>query len=110
MKVNIKNSSTVDSNKLEIITNFIGFCHQNSPIKKIVEVVLVDFTSDELFNGKFYFIVQNKSVKEILDYISSIWIDEFSSQRKISVSGPEKELMVKFFLEKFPNYENFLHI
>jgi hypothetical protein len=110
MKVNIKNSSTVDSNKLEIITNFIGFCHQNSPIKKVVEVVLVNFTSDEFFNGKFYFVVKNKSVKEILDYISSVWVEEFGKQRNVSVSSLEKELMVKFFLEKFPDYESLLYI
>ena len=110
MKVNIKNSSSIESNKLEIITNFIGFCHQNSPIKKVVEVVLVNFTSDEFFNGKFYFVVKNKSVKEILDYISSVWVEEFGKQRNVSVSSLEKELMVKFFLEKFPNYQSLLYI
>jgi hypothetical protein len=110
MKVNIKNSSSIESNKLEIITSFIGFCQQNSPIKKVVEVVLVDFTSDEVFNGKFYFVVKNKSVKEILDYISSVWVDEFGKQRNVSVSSLEKELMVKFFMEKFPNYESLLYI
>jgi hypothetical protein len=110
MKVNIKNSSSIESNKLEIITNFIGFCHQNSPIKKVVEVVLVNFTSDEFFNGKFYFVVKNKSVKEILDYISSVWVEEFGKQRNVSVSSLEKELMVKFFLEKFPDYESLLYI
>ena len=110
MKVNIKNSRSIESNKLEIITNFIGFCHQNSPIKKVVEVVLVDFTSDEFFNGKFYFVVKNKSVKEILDYISSVWVGEFGKQRNVSISDLEKELMVKFFLEKFPNYQSLLYI
>ena len=110
MEINIKNSSSIESNKLEIITNFIGFCHQNSPIKKVVEVVLVNFTSDEFFNGKFYFVVKNKSVKEILDYISSVWVEEFGKQRNVSVSSLEKELMVKFFLEKFPNYQSLLYI
>ena len=71
MKVNIKNSSSIESNKLEIITNFIGFCHQNSPIKKVVEVVLVDFTSDEFFNGKFYFVVKNKSVLKKSDLLAA---------------------------------------
>lgn len=110
MKVNIKNSSSIESNKVEIITNFISFCHQNSPIKKVVEVVLVDFTSDEFFNGKFYFVVKNKSVQQILDYISSAWVEEFGKQRSVPVSSTEKELMVKFFLEKFPNYGSLLYI
>jgi len=110
MKINIKNSSSAESNKIEAITNFIVFCHQNSPIKKVVEVVLVDFTSDEFFNGKLYFVVQNRCVKDTLDYISSVWVDEFGKQRNVPVSNAEKELMVKFFLEKFPIYESLLYI
>jgi hypothetical protein len=104
MKVNIKNSSSIESNKLELINNFFKFCQENSKLKKDLDFVLVDNTDKLVFNNKYYIICENITTKETLKIISEIWIKEFSTQNKIEVSERESSLMVEYFFKKFPNY------
>jgi hypothetical protein len=92
------------------------FVNDIREVKKVIytttgdKIETIEKFSEQIESLRFYFVVKNKSVKEILDYISSVWVEEFGKQRNVSVSSLEKELMVKFFLEKFPDYESLLYI
>ena len=102
MKINIKNNSTMDSQKFEITKNFLKFCQESSPIKKEISYMLVNETNEELFNGNYMIGVNGKMFKEILNDISKKWISEFSKQRNINCGEKEIILMVDYFVKKFP--------
>jgi hypothetical protein len=102
MKVNIKNNSTFNSEKFELIKEFLKFSQETSPLKKEISFMLVNETNQELFNGDYMIGVNGKTFYQVLTDVSRKWIKEFSNQRKINCGEKEIVLMVDYFVKKFP--------
>ena len=110
MKINVKNNSTGNTQKIEVLKEFLRFCQINSPLKESINVVFVNNTKEKFFDGNY--LVPTKLVKlnESINKISEFWVEEFSKQRRIKCVGIESKLLVQFFLESNPNFKNIINI
>ena len=110
MKINIKNNSTKNITKVNVVKNFLIFCQSNSPIKNNINIVLVDSSYGDLPQGKIFIPLSDGTIIDILNNVANIWITEFSRQRNIPCKNNEPELLVNFFLRENPLIKNLLYI
>lgn len=110
MKINVKNNSTGNTQKIEVLKEFLKFCQLNSPLKREINVVFVNKTTEKFFDGNYLVSTKQSKLSESIEKISKFWIEEFSIQRKINCVGIESELLVKFFLEKNPSILKIMNI
>jgi len=110
MKINIKNNSTDDLSKANWVTEFIKFCQNNYPLKSKLDFVLVDSSNTNYFADKYIISLRGKTLSDIFHEVSNLWIDLFSSERKINCVNGERELCVKFFVKKNPKVQNELYL
>jgi|688.fasta_scaffold284739_4 hypothetical protein len=110
MKINVKNNSTGNPKKLEILKEFLKFCQLHSPLKSEINVVFVNRTNEKFFDGNYLIPTKFTKLNEGLTTISKFWIEEFSKQRKINSVGIESQLLVKFFIENNPSVQKLLNI
>jgi len=106
MKINIKNSSTATSRKVEAMKQFLRFCQESSPLNREIEITFVDFTNDTVFESKYFIPLRNTRSMDCYKLIANKWISEFSKQRKINCGEKERELLVEFFIKKNPHLKN----
>ena len=106
MKINVKNNSTGNPKKLEILKEFLKFCQLHSPLKSEINVVFVNRTNEKFFDGNYLIPTKFTKLNEGLTTISKFWIEEFSKQRKINCGEKERELLVEFFIKKNPHLKN----
>ncbi len=106
MKINVKNNSRASVQKIMAMKQFLTYCQENSPLSKEVEIIFVDSTNDSVFESKYFIPLRNIKSIDCYKHIANKWINEFSKQRKINCGEKEKELMVEFFLKKYPNLAN----
>jgi hypothetical protein len=106
MKINIKNSSTATSRKVDAMKQFLRFSQESSPLNREIEIIFVDSTNDTLFESKYFIPLRNMRSIDCYKLIADKWISEFSKQRKINCGEKEKELLVEFFLKKNPHLKN----
>jgi hypothetical protein len=110
MKINVKNNSKGNSQKIELTKDFLRFCQIHSPLKLSINLTFVDRSTENFFNGTYLVPVKQKKLSECLDLVSQFWIGEFSTQRNIPCGFMESKLLVKFFLEKNPSVQKLLNI
>lgn len=110
MKINVKNNSTANTQKIEASKEFLKFCQINSPLKTSINLTFVDKTNETYFNGMYLVPTKQKNLSECLNLISQFWISEFSKQRNIPCGYRESQLLVKFFLEKNQRIQKILNI
>jgi hypothetical protein len=110
MKINVKNNSTGNTQKIEILKNFLRFCQLNSPLKSDINVVFVNRTTETFFDGNYLVPTKFSKLGEGIEKISKFWIEEFSKQRRINCVGIESELLVKFFMEQNPNISKMINV
>lgn len=103
MEINIKNNSSYDEMKFEVIKEYLKFCQQTSPLKTKINMQLVNETNQDFFNGSYMIGTLNKSFSDVLLDIANKWITEFSKQRKINCGNKEAQLMQTYFLKNFPD-------
>lgn len=104
MKVNIKNNSSYDNSKFEAIKEYLKFCQETSPLKKEINIQLVNETNQEFFNDTYMVGTNSKSFSDVLLEIANRWVSEFSKQRKINCGTKEAYLIRDYFNKKFPMY------
>jgi hypothetical protein len=105
----INNCSKFVGNEYGIIESFLDFCNKSHPLKKQLEVVLLNHNStkheeDSLF--KIHVITNNKNISEIIRNISEKWVNLFAIQRKIKITNQESELAILKFIEIYPQFSN----
>jgi hypothetical protein len=110
MKINIKNNSTGDSQKIQVLKDFMKFCQTHSPLKKTINVTFVDKSSEHFFNENYLIPLKSSKLDECLNLMSQFWVGEFSKQRNIPCGYSESQLLVRFFLEKNPSVKKFLNL
>lgn len=106
MKINVKNSSTATSRKIDAMKQFLRFCQESSPLNREIEITFVDSTNDTVFESKYFIPLRNTRALQCYQLIADKWISEFSKQRKINCGDKERELLVEFFLKKNPHLKN----
>ena len=104
MEINIKNNSSFDNSKVEIIKEYLKFCQETSPLKSKINIEIVNNGVEEFFNETYMVSINGKSFSEVLLEIANKWILEFSRQRGINCGTKESQLMRDYFLKKFPTY------
>ena len=97
MKINIKNHSSVDSQKLGVMKNFLKFCQEKNPLKTDVNFVFVDTSVEDFFDGKHIVQTKNISVDDCLVDIAKKWMKELENQRNIKTSDREIEALLFYF-------------
>jgi hypothetical protein len=110
MKINVKNNSTANSTKIDLVKEFLRFCQLNSPLKTSIDIVFVDKSNQVFFDGKYLVPVKSTNLDHILDIVSDFWVKEFSKQRMSNRIGHEAYLIKKFFIDKNPSVSKFLNI
>jgi hypothetical protein len=106
MKINVKNNSKASAQKIAAMKQFLTFCQENSPLNREVEIIFVDSTNDSVFESKYFIPLRNIRSIDCYKHIANKWMNEFSKQRKVPCGDKEKELLVEFFLKKFPYLKN----
>jgi hypothetical protein len=106
MKINVKNNSKSSTKKIEAMKQFLVFCQESSPLNRQVEFIFVDSTNDSVFELKYFIPLRNIRSIDCYKYIADKWVNEFAKQRKINAGEKEKELIVEFFLKKYPYLKN----
>lgn len=97
MKINIKNHSSLDSQKLGTMKNFLKFCQEKNPLKSDVNFVFVDTSVEDFFDGKYLIPTKNISVDDCLINIAKKWMKELQSQRNIKTSDREVDALLFYF-------------
>jgi len=110
MKINVRNNSTANVAKIDLVKEFLRFCQLNSPLKSSIDIVFVNKSNQVFFDGKYLVPVKFTKLKDSLEIVSKFWIEEFSKQRKINCIGVESELLIKFFIESSPVVSKFLNL
>ena len=103
--------------KLKIVQNFTKFAQNNSPLKRDIEIVLMDQPVDRIsngvqINGLIKISAKDRMLIDILRNIANEWAYEFARQRKIklqSVNGEEQStteasIMITMFESQNPQF------
>jgi hypothetical protein len=103
--------------KLKIVQNFTKFAQNNSPLKRSIEIVLMDQPVDRIsngvqINGLIKISAKDRMLIDILRNIANEWAYEFARQRKIklqSVNGEEQStteasIMITMFESQNPQF------
>jgi hypothetical protein len=108
MKVNLKNNSSISSEKYSAVTDFLQFSQSRSRLKSSIDVVIVD-NSQVLNMGNKYFIkTKDIPFNDVINMLSEIWITEFATQNKIPCSSKEATLLSQYFFKNNPQYQNLI--
>jgi hypothetical protein len=108
--------------KLKIVQNFTKFAQNNSPLKRGIEIVLMDQPVDRIsngvqINGLIKISAKDRMLIDILRNIANEWAYEFARQRKIklqSVNGEEQStteasIMITMFESQNPQFVALLY-
>ena len=110
MKINVKNNSTANVQKINIIREFFKFCQTNSPLKNSINFVFVDKTNETFFDGKYLLPLKTVNLSENLNLVSQMWTNEFSKQRNIPCGYRESQLLVSYFIKNNPSVSKLLNL
>ena len=109
MKIYVKNNSTANLQKVNVVREFFKFCQNNSPLKSSINFVFVDKSSETYFDGKYLIPLKTSKLNENLNLVSQMWINEFSKQRGIPCGYVESQLLVNYFIKNNPSVNNILN-
>jgi len=126
MKVRIVNrSKNLSNDRLNVIQSFFIFAHDNSPLKKDLQVVMLDvkigdMTTGSEISGLIKILVSDMKLIDIIQTLSHEWTHEFARQRKIKLQGSNTEsqddfenneggIMTRMFEKSHPEYESLFY-
>jgi hypothetical protein len=126
MKVRIVNrSKNLSNDRLNVIQSFFKFAQDNSPLKKDLQVVMLDvkigdMTTGSEISGLIKILVSDMKLIDIIQTLSYEWTHEFARQRKIKLQGSNTEsqddfenneggIMTRMFEKSHPEYESLFY-
>jgi len=126
MKVRIVNrSKNLSDDRLNVIQSFFKFAQDNSPLKKDLQVVMLDvkigdMTTGSEISGLIKILVSDMKLIDIIQTLSHEWTYEFARQRKIKLQGSNTEsqddfenneggIMTRMFEKSHPEYESLFY-
>lgn len=126
MKVRIVNrSKNLSNDRLNVIQSFFKFAQDNSPLKKDLQVVMLDvkigdMTTGGEISGLIKILVSDMKLIDIIQTLSHEWTHEFARQRKIKLQGSNTEsqddfenneggIMTRMFEKSHPEYESLFY-
>jgi hypothetical protein len=126
MKVRIVNrSKNLSNDRLNVIQSFFKFAQDNSPLKKDLQVVMLDvkigdMTTGSEISGLIKILVSDMKLIDIIQTLSHEWTHEFARQRKIKLQGSNTEsqddfenneggIMTRMFEKSHPEYESLFY-
>jgi len=126
MKVRIVNrSKNLSDDRLNVIQSFFKFAQDNSPLKKDLQVVMLDvkigdMTTGSEISGLIKILVSDMKLIDIIQTLSHEWTHEFARQRKIKLQGSNTEsqddfenneggIMTRMFEKSHPEYESLFY-
>jgi hypothetical protein len=126
MKVRIVNrSKNLSDDRLNVIQSFFKFAQDNSPLKKDLQVVMLDvkigdMTTGSEISGLIKILVSDMKLIDIIQTLSHEWTHEFARQRKIKLQGSNREsqddfenneggIMTRMFEKSHPEYESLFY-
>jgi hypothetical protein len=126
MKVRIVNrSKNLSDDRLNVIQSFFKFAQDNSPLKKDLQVVMLDvkiggMTTGGEISGLIKILVSDRMLIDVIRTLAHEWTHEFARQRKIKLQGfntqsqedfanSEGGLMTRMFEKSYPEYEDLLY-
>jgi hypothetical protein len=126
MKVRIVNrSKNLSNDRLNVIQSFFKFAQDNSPLKKDLQVVMLDvkigdMTTGSEISGLIKILVSDMKLIDIIQTLSHEWAHEFARQRKIKLQGSNTEsqddfenneggIMTRMFEKSHPEYESLFY-
>ena len=74
MKINVKNNSTANSTKIDLVKEFLRFCQLNSPLKTSIDIVFVDKSNQVFFDGKYFSMPSKATQMEAAPLPSSLLV------------------------------------
>ena len=126
MKVRIVNRvRDLGEEKLRIIQSFTKFAQTNSPLKRDVEIILMDqrlggMSTGSEITGTIKVLAKDRMLIDILRTVAHEWTHEFARQRKIKLQGyntqsqedyanVEAGIMVRVFEKQNPEFVALLY-
>lgn len=126
MKVRIVNRvKDLGEEKLRIVQSFTKFAQSNSPLKKDVEIILMDqrlgvMSTGSEITGTIKILAKDRMLIDILRTVAHEWTHEFARQRKIKLQGyntqsqedyanVEAGIMVRAFEKQNPEFVALLY-
>lgn len=108
MKINIKNNSSISSEKYSAVSEFIKFSQSRSRLKRPIDIVLVDTTKVLNLENRYFIMTKYVPFKDVIKILAEVWITEFANQNKIPCGGREAILLGEYFFKNYPQYQNLL--
>jgi hypothetical protein len=93
MKVKLINrSKDLGQEKLMVIQEFLKFAQQNSPLRRDVQIVLMDermgkMSTGSEITGHIKVLASDRMLLDVIRTIAHEWTHEFARQRKIKLQG-----------------------
>ena len=126
MKVRIVNRvRDLGEEKLRVIQSFTKFAQTNSPLKRDVEIILMDqrlgvMSTGSEITGTIKVLAKDRMLIDVLRTVSHEWTHEFARQRKIKLQGyntqsqedyanVEAGIMVRIFEKQNPEFVALLY-
>jgi len=126
MKVRIVNRvRDLGEEKLRIIQSFTKFAQTNSPLKRDVEIILMDqrlgvMSTGSEITGTIKVLAKDRMLIDVLRTVAHEWTHEFARQRKIKLQGyntqsqedyanVEAGIMVRIFEKQNPEFVALLY-
>lgn len=108
----IDNGSGLDQMSNKILHEFVRFCSSSHPINANIEVILLNKNVKKFNNmqglTQIKVLTFEQSLNQILEQISTHWVNLFSKRRKVKTNGEEPKIMLEVFKQKNQNYLNYL--
>jgi hypothetical protein len=126
MKVRIVNRvKDFGEEKLKVIQSFTKFAQNNSPLKKDVEIVLMDQRLGKMSTGSeipglIKILAKDRMLLDVLRTVAHEWTHEFARQRNVKLQGfntqsqedyanTEAGIMVRMFESQNPQFVALLY-
>lgn len=126
MKVRIVNRvRDLGEEKLRVIQSFTKFAQTNSPLKRDVEIILMDqrlgvMSTGSEITGTIKVLAKDRMLIDVLRTLAHEWTHEFARQRKIKLQGyntqsqedyanVEAGIMVRIFEKQNPEFVALLY-
>jgi hypothetical protein len=126
MKVKLVNrSKDLGQEKLQVIQEFLKFAQQNSPLRRDVQIVLMDermgkMSTGSEITGYIRVLASGRMLLDVVRTVAHEWTHEFARQRKIKLQGfntqsqedyanIEAGIMVRTFEKSNPQFTALLY-
>jgi len=108
MKINIKNNSSISSEKYSAVSEFIKFSQSRSRLKRPIDIVLVDTTKVLNLENRYFIMTKDIPFYDVIKILSEVWITEFITQNNIPYTNKGSLLLAEYFFKNYPQYQNLL--